>query len=495
MKKRMFIIGIIFCIYVIAGFASASAKDIEIGNLLRKMISSVVEDQGSVIENIQPADIDFSLSGNPSRMVQATSALNVYFPLNNGDSKTYSGKVYGTTYSSTYTYNTTFFNGRSCVRESDSIDGSLVYYGYSGSQVVAYGFSFDTYTLAFNTPLVILNETILANGGTLRSSTSLTIEGYAVTINSTVTSTKSGNQTIPMGSIDDCRTIDVNFSLSIPGESAEIKDAWILAPNIGKLSIAMYDQYFNRLEEWMQLTNGAVGGKNVVDYFIKPEAIFSATPLSGIAPLPVIFTDGSQGPINSRSWDFGDGQTSVLTSPSHIYQGPGQYTVSLTVTGLNGSDTEVKTQYITVLIPPPSAQFGANHTIALPGEIIRFSDLSQGQVTSRLWNFGDGQTSTLSNPGHAYQNPGKYTVSLTVNGPGGTDTGTKSYYILIVFENLDINNDQTFDIKDPNLILDVLSGKKASSLITKIFDVSGDQKIGMEEVVYLLNRLSYNSGQ
>lgn len=344
--------------------------------------------------------------------------------------------------------------------------------------------------------MAILNETILQDGGVLQSSTTLQIEGYRVTLNSTVTSIKSGTQDTSMGSIDNCRTIDVNFSLSIPGESMEIKDAWILAPNIGKLSIAMYNQFFNRLG-WMKLTGGTVGGQNVAGYFIKPEARFSALPLSGSAPLAVVFTDQSEGPINTRSWNFGDGQTSVAINPSHIYQDPGQYSIQLTVTGLNGSDTELKANYITVLHPPPSAQFSADRTITLPNETIQFTDLSQGSVTTWLWNFGDGQTYILpnSNPGHAYQNPGKYTVSLTVTGEGGNDTQTKSHYILIVPENSDINNDKAFDIKDPSLILDVLSGKKASSSIIKIFDINGDQKIGMEEAVYLLNLLSYNSDQ
>ncbi|MBK8129352.1 MAG: PKD domain-containing protein [bacterium] len=47
-----------------------------------------------------------------------------------------------------------------------------------------------------------------------------------------------------------------------------------------------------------------------------------------------------------------------------------------------------------------------------------------------MWAFGDGTTSTLSNPTHTYTTTGVYTVSLTVNGPGGADTFTRSDYIV-----------------------------------------------------------------
>ena len=50
-------------------------------------------------------------------------------------------------------------------------------------------------------------------------------------------------------------------------------------------------------------------------------------------------------------WNFGDGDTSALKNPSHIYSVSGIYTVSLTVTNRYGTDTETKTDYITVTVP------------------------------------------------------------------------------------------------------------------------------------------------
>jgi sugar lactone lactonase YvrE len=80
-----------------------------------------------------------------------------------------------------------------------------------------------------------------------------------------------------------------------------------------------------------------------------PIADFSAEPLSGQAPLTVDFTDKSGGKIEFWEWDFGDGSPlSSEQNPTHIYQQIGNHTVSLTVSNSLTSDTETKTDYITV---------------------------------------------------------------------------------------------------------------------------------------------------
>jgi len=78
------------------------------------------------------------------------------------------------------------------------------------------------------------------------------------------------------------------------------------------------------------------------------QAEFMGAPTSGLEPLMVQFTDQSMGTVATWSWDFGDGQTSDEQNPSHTYQTVGIYNVSLTVTGPAGSDTETRTNYITV---------------------------------------------------------------------------------------------------------------------------------------------------
>jgi len=79
-----------------------------------------------------------------------------------------------------------------------------------------------------------------------------------------------------------------------------------------------------------------------------PTASFTADQTAIPVGESVIFTDQSTNNPTSWSWDFGDGSTSTEASPSHTYSSAGTYTVELTVSNDYGSDTETKTDYITV---------------------------------------------------------------------------------------------------------------------------------------------------
>lgn len=77
-------------------------------------------------------------------------------------------------------------------------------------------------------------------------------------------------------------------------------------------------------------------------------ADFTSNRRTGRTRLTVRFTDLSTGTVSGWLWDFGDGATSTSQSPSHTYTIPGAFTVTLEVTGPNGSDTATKTNYIKV---------------------------------------------------------------------------------------------------------------------------------------------------
>lgn len=161
-------------------------------------------------------------------------------------------------------------------------------------------------------------------------------------------------------------------------------------------------------------------------------AAFTAVPRQGIAPLPVAFSDQSSGSVDTWQWDFGDGNSSVSPNPSHSYFNPGVYTVSLTVWGPGGNDTETKTSYITVYHPSViQADFTGNPTSGPAPLGVAFTDESIGNINLRVWNFGDGGFSTLQHPEHDYPTAGVYTVTLSVSGPTGSDTVTKSNYITV----------------------------------------------------------------
>ena len=163
----------------------------------------------------------------------------------------------------------------------------------------------------------------------------------------------------------------------------------------------------------------------------QPVADFVGEPRSGYAPLNVAFLDISEGAITSWTWDFGGQETSTEQDPFHTYQSAGDYTVSLTVTGPGGSDGEIKENYITVTTPPPApeAYFIGDPTSGDAPLIVNFTDQSSGNITEWSWDFGDGGISAAHNPSYTYLSAGTYTVSLTVTGPGGSNTETKSDYI------------------------------------------------------------------
>jgi PKD repeat protein len=93
-----------------------------------------------------------------------------------------------------------------------------------------------------------------------------------------------------------------------------------------------------------------------------PVASFTASTTSGVAPLALNFINTSTGNITSYAWTFGDGTTSTVASPAKVYSVPGNYTVSLTVTGPGGSNTQTRANFITVAassdMSPPTTPSG-----------------------------------------------------------------------------------------------------------------------------------------
>ncbi len=187
-----------------------------------------------------------------------------------------------------------------------------------------------------------------------------------------------------------------------------------------------------------------------------PVAGFSATPLTGNFPLEVTFTDASTGIISSRLWNFGDGRSSSLKDPVHTYTAAGTYDVTLTVTGPGGSDSEVKTGYITVTHSAPVADFIANPTSGTAPLTVAFSDQSTGPVASYAWDFDNDGTvdSTDQNPTHTFA-AGTYNVTLTVTGPGGSDSETKISYVTASGLTANFDADQYTGVASRNVSFNV----------------------------------------
>ncbi|WP_231589806.1 PKD domain-containing protein [Methanosarcina siciliae] len=166
---------------------------------------------------------------------------------------------------------------------------------------------------------------------------------------------------------------------------------------------------------------------------LAPEANFSADPTTGTAPLSVQFTDESTNTPTSWTWDFGEGDTSTEQNPTHTYETIGTYTVKLTATNYGGSNSTIKTDYITVTsdVSAPIASFTMDSNSGRVPFTVQFTDTSNGSVSSWKWEFGDGGISTEQNPIHTYVTEGSYNVTLTATGPGGSNKITSTEPVVV----------------------------------------------------------------
>lgn len=163
-----------------------------------------------------------------------------------------------------------------------------------------------------------------------------------------------------------------------------------------------------------------------------PTANFTASPTTTTTGTNIAFTDSTTGSPTTWAWTFGDGGTASSQNPTHAYAAAGTYTVALTATNASGSNTLTRTNYITISAPVPVANFTGTPTSIAVGSSVSFTDTSTGGPTSWAWTFGDGGTSnTGPNVAHAYNTAGTYSVSLTVTGPGGTNSITKTNYVTV----------------------------------------------------------------
>jgi PKD repeat protein len=163
---------------------------------------------------------------------------------------------------------------------------------------------------------------------------------------------------------------------------------------------------------------------------VAPTASFTFAPTSPASNELILFTDTSAGGPVSWSWEFGDGATSTTQRPTHTYETAKSYTVRLTVSNSSGTDAITHT----VTVSPASPILKANFTFApafpAVGDVVKFTDASDGGPTSRLWEFGSGATSTLENPNCVFPAPGSYAVRLTVRNGSSSDTTQKTVLVV-----------------------------------------------------------------
>jgi gliding motility-associated-like protein len=168
--------------------------------------------------------------------------------------------------------------------------------------------------------------------------------------------------------------------------------------------------------------NCETGITKPIPYFPVPNLLVIApSDFVGCAPAPIFF-DNLSSPIDETytiDWSFGDGNSGSDISPTHIYNETGVFDVSLNVTSPIGCQTDTSFRSLIEILPGPRAGF-----IVTPEELsniepnIELTDQSNNAV-SWLWDFGDGNTSTLQSPSHSFQDTGMYVIKQIVTHPNG----------------------------------------------------------------------------
>jgi len=157
---------------------------------------------------------------------------------------------------------------------------------------------------------------------------------------------------------------------------------------------------------WSTITVYDTAGANV-----------SYLPLNGCKPLNINISAFSPGPMDSYTWDFGDGTlvSTTANNTNHTYNFFGNFTPKVILTDpagclipVNGLDT--------IRIKGATVNFGFDKKFYCDSGWVNFTDstLYNDSLSVYNWDFGDGATSNIQNPSHHYTTPGLYSVTLNV---------------------------------------------------------------------------------
>lgn len=226
-----------------------------------------------------------------------------------------------------------------------------------------------------------------------------------------------------------CAPYEVQFTnLSTPGARVE----W----NFGDGNRSSEEDPLYRFEEAgtyiVQQYAASECGVDTVEQTIRvlpaPDLAFTHPEFSCIGE-PVAFVNESEGTMGQR-WSFGDGDSSQLRDPVHIYDEPGTYTISLIgISPENGCPARLQSE-ITVF-GKPEAAFDPSRFDGCAPLSVQFDNQSSQEGYYYEWNFGDGNTATVTDPNHTYLGTGTFQVQLTVTDANGCSQDTSMHRIIV----------------------------------------------------------------
>lgn len=318
-------------------------------------------------------------------------------------------------------------------------------------------------TIACNAPLntTFINQSISGVGGALSYQWAFGNGDSSTAANPTYTYTSSGNYTVSLqvtdtaGCVDDttishfisigaenagftvndpsgCQPFTTSFANTTqPGDSGT-QYLWYFGD--GDTSNALHPIHTYQDSGTYDVRLVVTSRANCSDSFILQDAVTvmpAPDPQITLSdtgacqpPLQVQFQANAPG-ATSWLWHFGDGDTATAENPQHSYTAFGTFPVYLEVWGANGCRAVSDTHRVQVL--PPVAGFTVDSPSGCIPHTVRFSDTSfvADSISTYLWLFGDGITSTTANPAHTYTTEGTYQPQLIITSATGcTDTFT-----------------------------------------------------------------------
>lgn len=234
---------------------------------------------------------------------------------------------------------------------------------YSGATSVSNGTLVVNGSLSSAVNAVIVNGGTLAGTGTIARAVNVNSGGILQPGDSAGTLTINSNLTIAAGATNlfalgtNSASVAVSGSMTLDG-TLNVTDAGGLAN--GEYTLFTYGTLTDNTLDVGTMPGsftGSISNDTVLGRIVlivssgagsPPVASFTASAVSGVEPLQVVFTDTSTGSPTSWGWDFGDSNTSALRNQTNVYAA-GLYTVSLTASNAYGSSTATSNSYIYVI--------------------------------------------------------------------------------------------------------------------------------------------------
>lgn len=171
-----------------------------------------------------------------------------------------------------------------------------------------------------------------------------------------------------------------------------------------------------------------------VDSLLQPEAHFFVPQTGPVCPGDTLQLQSNTLGGTALHWDFGDGNTTTGTNPSHAWAAAGVYPVQLTATNACGNMDSVINYVSVAASATPAVTISVSATNVCPGDPVLLQNINPSPATTYTWSFGDGASMAGESVWHTYASSGVYTAILTAANSCGSSTDSVQIVALAVGE-------------------------------------------------------------